>query len=136
MSFANISASNRWENESLLLSQLLTLLEINKRWRAGIFGPTSSNAFPRDRYFSEIAFALFSNHQVYHDAFAKKPGMFTAAVKSKLERCVCLQWGTFRQILTCLPVFQQGFELGRQSSLTIIPWFGNVRQVDVPSDMY
>lgn len=81
--------ARRWAEDEPLLAQLLTMLEINKRWRTGIFAPpvpVKHQPSAKEQYCIEIASALFSNHSLHREQYSKTPLAFASAIKEKLER--------------------------------------------------
>lgn len=80
-----------WGEDPELLNQLLTLLEVNKRWRVGIYGPVvSENGFTvsKKKYYREIASALFSNHPSYRKSHSLNKTVFASLIGDKLKRHV------------------------------------------------
>lgn len=77
-----------WDADPQLFNQLLTLLEVNKRWRVGIYGPVvSENGFTvsKTNYYCEIASTLFSKHPLYRESHSLNETMFASLIQNKLE---------------------------------------------------
>ncbi|KAG8890252.1 hypothetical protein FRB98_000163 [Tulasnella sp. 332] len=82
-----------WEEYPELVAQLLSAMEVNKRWRQGVFAPgegglnhkpTKSEQNHRERVLMEIAFALLSRHEVLGPGMRRKPATYAKAIEEKL----------------------------------------------------
>ncbi|KAG8850397.1 hypothetical protein FRB96_000461 [Tulasnella sp. 330] len=79
------AASIRWSDDDSALEQsLISALEMNKRWRSGLFSVESATSL-KTRCHDEIARFLFASHPRFAEAYKVKPGAFTNAVKDRVE---------------------------------------------------
>lgn len=74
-----------WSDDDYALEQsLISGLELNRRWRSGLFSVVSATSL-KTRCHDEIARFLFATHPRFAEAYRVKPGAFVKAVKDRVQ---------------------------------------------------
>ncbi|KAG9009419.1 hypothetical protein FRB94_012076 [Tulasnella sp. JGI-2019a] len=85
-----------WDQYPDLVGQLLSALEVNKRWREGVFVPSvdrpnrepskldKTRQHHRERVLMEIAYALLSRHEALGPGMRRRPAAYAKAIEEKL----------------------------------------------------